>query len=214
MQETHIRFPGQEDLLEKKMATHSSILAWRIPWTCSLPGSSVHGVARVGHNLATKPPPPTTNHTWGNSSQESHPKEEKDNYTMQWEFTSMRKWGGPEWQFQKLDCDPESQPSDTGELPMPHAKWETVHHYLDHNRLDEPMTCVSWKALFPLQIGTQAILTSLCNLTFRLTKREETIRSVWPFPIWCPDTGQSLLWSYFVGLPDMICLPSGRSLAR
>ena len=58
MQETHIRFPGQEDPLEKEMATHSSILAWRIPWTCSLPGSSVHGVARVGHNLATKPPPP------------------------------------------------------------------------------------------------------------------------------------------------------------
>ena len=33
MWETWIRFPGQEDLLEKGMATHSSILAWRIPWT-------------------------------------------------------------------------------------------------------------------------------------------------------------------------------------
>ena len=33
MQETLVRFLGQEDPLEKDMATHSSILAWRIPWT-------------------------------------------------------------------------------------------------------------------------------------------------------------------------------------
>jgi len=32
MQETWVRFLGQEDPLEKEMATHSSILAWRIPW--------------------------------------------------------------------------------------------------------------------------------------------------------------------------------------
>ena len=32
MQETRGRFQGWEDLLEKEMATHSSILAWRIPW--------------------------------------------------------------------------------------------------------------------------------------------------------------------------------------
>ena len=33
MQETWVRSLGREDLLEKEMATHSSILAWRIPWT-------------------------------------------------------------------------------------------------------------------------------------------------------------------------------------
>ena len=33
MQETQVRFFGQEDPLEKEMATHSSILACRIPWT-------------------------------------------------------------------------------------------------------------------------------------------------------------------------------------
>ena len=33
MWETLVRFLGQEDPLEKDMATHSSILAWRIPWT-------------------------------------------------------------------------------------------------------------------------------------------------------------------------------------
>ena len=33
MQETGVWSPGQEDLLEKEMATHSSILAWEIPWT-------------------------------------------------------------------------------------------------------------------------------------------------------------------------------------
>ena len=33
MQETQVRFLGGEDALEKGMATHTSILAWRIPWT-------------------------------------------------------------------------------------------------------------------------------------------------------------------------------------
>ena len=33
MQETRVQFLGWEDPLEKEMATHSSILAWRIPWT-------------------------------------------------------------------------------------------------------------------------------------------------------------------------------------
>ena len=33
MWETRVQFLGQEDLLEKKMATHSSIFVWKIPWT-------------------------------------------------------------------------------------------------------------------------------------------------------------------------------------
>ena len=33
MQETRVQFLGQEDPLEKEIATHSSILAWEIPWT-------------------------------------------------------------------------------------------------------------------------------------------------------------------------------------
>ena len=33
VQETLVRFLGQEDPLDKKMATHSSVLVWRIPWT-------------------------------------------------------------------------------------------------------------------------------------------------------------------------------------
>ena len=38
MWETRVRSLGQEDALEKEMATHSSILAWRIPWTEELGG--------------------------------------------------------------------------------------------------------------------------------------------------------------------------------
>ena len=45
VQGIRVRSLGREDPLEKEMATHSSILAWRIPW----PGSSVHGEQRVGH---------------------------------------------------------------------------------------------------------------------------------------------------------------------
>ena len=43
--------------LEKEMATHSSILAWRISRTEEPGGATVRGVARVGHDLATKPAP-------------------------------------------------------------------------------------------------------------------------------------------------------------
>ena len=43
MQETQIKSLGLEDPLEKEMATHASILAWRIPWT-EEPGATVHGV--------------------------------------------------------------------------------------------------------------------------------------------------------------------------
>ena len=40
MRETRVQSLGQEDPLEKEMATHSSILAWEIPWTSSLVGYS------------------------------------------------------------------------------------------------------------------------------------------------------------------------------
>ena len=38
MQETQVQSLGQENLLEKEMATHSNILAWKIPWTEELGG--------------------------------------------------------------------------------------------------------------------------------------------------------------------------------
>ena len=44
----------QEDPLEKKMATHSSILAWEIPWTEESAWLQSIGSQRVGHDLATK----------------------------------------------------------------------------------------------------------------------------------------------------------------
>ena len=56
MQETWISSLGREDALEKEMATHSSILAWRIPWSEKSGRLESHGVARVAHDLVTKPP--------------------------------------------------------------------------------------------------------------------------------------------------------------
>ena len=50
MQETQVRSLGQEDSLEKEMATHSSILAWRIPWTEQPGGLQSMGSQRVGHD--------------------------------------------------------------------------------------------------------------------------------------------------------------------
>ena len=53
MKETWVRSLGQEDPLEKEMATHSSILAWRIPWTEEPGGLQSTGSQRVGHDWAT-----------------------------------------------------------------------------------------------------------------------------------------------------------------
>ena len=48
-QETHVQSPGWEDPLEKKMATHPSILAWRILWTEEPSGLQTMGLQRTGH---------------------------------------------------------------------------------------------------------------------------------------------------------------------
>ena len=50
MQETLVQSQGQEVTLEKEMATHSSILAWRIPWTEDLCELQSMGSQRVGHD--------------------------------------------------------------------------------------------------------------------------------------------------------------------
>ena len=50
MRETWVRSLGPEDPLEKEMATHSSILAWRTPWTEEHGGLQSTGSQRVGHD--------------------------------------------------------------------------------------------------------------------------------------------------------------------
>ena len=50
MQETWVLSLGREDPLEKEMATHSSILAWRIPWMQEPSGLESTGLQRVRHD--------------------------------------------------------------------------------------------------------------------------------------------------------------------
>ena len=50
IQETWVQSLGWEDPLEEGMATYSSVLAWRIPWTEKPVGCSPWGDKRVGHN--------------------------------------------------------------------------------------------------------------------------------------------------------------------
>ena len=52
--------PGSEEPPEEETATHSSILAWRIPWTEEPGGLQSMGLQRVRYDLVTKPPPPRT----------------------------------------------------------------------------------------------------------------------------------------------------------
>ena len=50
VQETQVPSLGLEDSLEKGMATHSSLLAWRVPWTEESGGLHSTGSQRVGHD--------------------------------------------------------------------------------------------------------------------------------------------------------------------
>ena len=50
MQQTQVQFLGREDSLEKDMAIHSSIFAWRIPWTEEPGGLQSMASQRVGHD--------------------------------------------------------------------------------------------------------------------------------------------------------------------
>ena len=50
MRETGVQSLGREDLLEKDMATHSSIHAWKIPWMEKPGGLQSMGLQRVGHD--------------------------------------------------------------------------------------------------------------------------------------------------------------------
>ena len=54
MQETRVRSLGREDPLEEEMATHSSILAWRIPWTEKPGRLQSMGSQRVGHDYCNR----------------------------------------------------------------------------------------------------------------------------------------------------------------
>ena len=54
MWETGVQSLGQEDPLEKKMATHSSTLTWKIPWTEERDGIQFMDLQRAGHDLVTE----------------------------------------------------------------------------------------------------------------------------------------------------------------
>ena len=54
IQEVWVQSLGQEDPLEEEMATHSSIVAWEIPWKEEPGGLQSMGSQRVGHDLAAK----------------------------------------------------------------------------------------------------------------------------------------------------------------
>ena len=54
--------PGGEDPLNKEMAIHYTILAWKVPWTDEPGKLQSMGLQRVRHYSATKPPPPHLYH--------------------------------------------------------------------------------------------------------------------------------------------------------
>ena len=82
-----IRSLGWEDPLEKEMATHSSILAWKIPWTEQPRGLRSMGSQRVGHNWVTK----TTTTTFTQQAFTEHLLHSRNSSTP-WGCTIKIKW--------------------------------------------------------------------------------------------------------------------------
>ena len=64
MQEAWVQSLSQEDALEKELATHSGILAWKIPWTEEPGGLQSMGWQGVGHDLVTKQQQQMTGQGW------------------------------------------------------------------------------------------------------------------------------------------------------
>ena len=62
MQEMQVQSLGEEDPLEKEMATHSSILAWDVTWTEESGGLQSMGLQTVRHDLSTKQQQTATSH--------------------------------------------------------------------------------------------------------------------------------------------------------
>ena len=83
MQETQVQSLGWKDPLEKGMATHSSILAWRIPWTEEPGRLQAIGSPRVGHDWATNALPLC------HYNYSSKTFEKKSSFKHHWNFLSM-----------------------------------------------------------------------------------------------------------------------------
>ena len=107
MQETWVRSLGREDPLEKEMATHSSTLAWKIPWTeepCKLQSM---GSQKVGHDWAT---------TSGGSVVKNLPANAGDSSYIPWSGRSPGEGNGNPLQYSCL------------ENSMDRGTWQAIDH--------------------------------------------------------------------------------------
>ena len=107
MQETPVRSLGGEDPLEEGMATHSSILAWRIPWTEEPGRLQSMGSHRVGHD-------------WAHACQTDERHQTREVALKGWEKALAHMTWNSWWQ---LSMDDSVEPSD--HLPSPACFWES-----------------------------------------------------------------------------------------
>ena len=86
MQEMQVWSLGGEDALEKEMGTHSSILAWEIPWTEELGGLLSMGSQRVGYSLVTKQQQLLASRALSNTSSTMKKIKRKEHYKLAWRW--------------------------------------------------------------------------------------------------------------------------------
>ena len=109
MQETQVQSLGQEDPLEKEMATHSSILAWRIPWTEEPVGLQSMGSQRVGYDWVTN----THTQQWKRWRRENYilRQTEAEGIHHNWIFTRNAKGSSSSWKERMLSSNIKSYKS-------------------------------------------------------------------------------------------------------
>ena len=125
MQETQVRSLGWEDPLEKEMATHSSTLAWKIPWTeerCRLQSMESQ---RVGHNWATslRQHIKKQRHYCANKGQSSQDYGFSSSHVWMWELNYKESWAPKNWCFWTVMLEKTLEsPLDCKEIQPVHPK--------------------------------------------------------------------------------------------
>ena len=153
---------GPEDPLEKEMATHSSILAWRIPWTEEPGGLQPTGSQRVRHNWVTKPPPHISKQ-WCHSQQETA--------ALQRELVSLRK-------LRKGRIPAIQQPSNCSHSPqwVPRELRVWKHRIPPTQLRCISKECFQWAQTLPFSHHKKALDSFTWDIWFSVT-----------IIFWCPD---------------------------
>ena len=138
MQETQVQSLGREDPLEKEMATHSSVPAWKIPWTEKPGGLQSMGSQRVRHSRAAEQQQKQGSQCLHSSYRASGPGHRGPRGFWDGAVRCMRGWATPEAGFARR----KGRPGDPSQLAWPPHRWERGHQVIQERPLNRTLSSV------------------------------------------------------------------------